>query len=231
MLLGQGRKYKLFKLLGFPIYAESSALFLLLLFVLMSAGTGAQGTIRGLVFAAVAFISIVFHEMGHALAIRGLGHGESEIVLHGLGGVCRWRGRATRRDRILIALAGPAAGLVLGGIAWLVWALVGPPGEFLLRAFMWAMLWINIVWSLFNLMPIWPLDGGHVVRYALAGRTSQRQSVALSLQVSMVAAGLLIAVGLMFREVFVVVLLGFILYNNYQEFQSLKGPPTSAYGR
>ena len=104
---GQGQRFRLFKILGFPVFAESSVLFLIVLFLFMGASGGARATVGSLVFIAVAFVSIVIHELGHALAVRRLGHGESTIVLHGLGGVCQWRGAPSGRDRILIALAGP----------------------------------------------------------------------------------------------------------------------------
>lgn len=231
MIVGQSRRHKLFTLFGFPIYGESSALFLLVIFLLFFAGSGAEAAVRGLVFVAVAFVSIILHELGHAFAIRRLGYGNSEIVLHGMGGVCQWRGQANRRDRILIALAGPGAGLAAGLLALAFVLPFGMPSEPAFYYFVQAVLWINIGWSVFNLMPIWPLDGGHVLRYSLMGRgRSQRQTTEQSLQISMVTAGLLAVFGLLKGQMFIAVLLGFILYNNYQELQRLKGPPTSARG-
>ena len=41
---------------------------------------------------------------------------------------------------------------------------LGWPSNFLLYALMLSLVIVNIGWSLFNLLPIWPLDGGHVVR-------------------------------------------------------------------
>ncbi len=121
--------------------------------------------------------------------------------------------------------------LVLGLIALVVVLFTGMPGEFLARSAIQAWLWVNLGWAVFNLMPIWPLDGGHVTRYALAtpGRP-KREALRLSLTISMVAAGVLIAAGLYYRQLFVAILLGLILFSNYQEYQRLKGPPPSFYG-
>ena len=230
MFVGRGQRYRLFRIFGFPVFAETSALFLLVLFVVLSSSQGAAGTIRGFIFAAVAFASILVHELGHALAIRRLGHGNSEILLHGFGGMCRWRGQASRRDRILIALAGPGAGLVLGGITLGFYLAFGLPGELVLRSLVWAFLMINLVWSAFNLLPIWPLDGGHVLRYWMLGRRSQTDTLRTSLQTSMVVAGAVAFAALMYGEIFVTVLLGFILYSNYRELQQLGGPRSSNQG-
>jgi Zn-dependent protease len=227
---GQGKRFRLFRVLGFPIFVESSVLILIVLFLFMGAGGGPGGTVRALVFILVAFVSIIIHELGHALAIRRLGYGGSTIVLHGLGGVCQWRGTPTRRNRIIIALAGPGAGFLVGGIVLPCVLIFGYPGEFLAHSAVRALLFINIGWGLFNLLPIWPLDGGHVVRAALAGRQSRDQATRLSLQVSMIAAGLVIAAALMYSAMFVAVLCGFILYSNYNEWKRLQGPPASFYG-
>jgi len=229
--LGQGRRYRLFRIAGFGIYVEPSLLILLLVLVLMGASGGAAGTIWGLVFAVMAFISIILHELGHAITIRRLGYGESEIILHGLGGLTQWRGNANRRDRILISLAGPGVNLVLGGISWLIVHFTGMPTEFLAHTVIQTWLWVNLGWAVFNLLPIWPMDGGHVMRYALVspGR-SQRETLRVSLTISVVAAGIVAALGLVAGQIFITVLLGLILFTNYQEYQRLKGPPTSYYG-
>lgn len=230
MGLGQGPRKRLFKLFGFPIYAEVSLVILLLVVLLAGAGHGPQGTIAALVFAVVALFSIVAHELGHALVIRKLGYGSSTIVLHGLGGVCQWRGNASRRDRILIALAGPAVNLVIGGLVAAIVLPLGLPGELIAHSALWALLVTNLGWAVFNLLPIWPLDGGHVLRYAVAGHRSRTETVQLSLTVSMVTAGLVAIAGLINGWIFLAVLLGLIIFMNYRELQRLKGPPESFYG-
>jgi stage IV sporulation protein FB len=230
-MLGQSNRFRLFRLFGTPVFAEPSMGILILLFVMLNAGQGAHGTARGLIFGLVAVASIIVHELGHALAIRRLGYGNSVIVLHGMGGVTQWRGSATRRDRILIALAGPAAGLALGGLVYLGHEVLGPPAPtaLILDDIIGALLFVNIGWSLFNLLPIWPMDGGHVVRYALASpRRPAAQALRTSLLVSMIAGGLLIVVAAIYQQIFIVVLIGFILYSNFQEWQHLKAPPPSS---
>jgi stage IV sporulation protein FB len=230
MGLGQGPKRRLFKLFGHSVYAEVSLVLLLLIVILAGSGRGPEGIIAALVFAVVALFSIVVHELGHAMAVRRLGYGHSTIVLHGLGGVCQWRGDANRKERIVIALAGPGVNLVIGGVVGALVLALGFPGELIARSAVWALLFTNLGWAVFNLLPIWPLDGGHVLRYALAGRKPRGETVRLSLTVSMVTAGLLAVGGLLYGWIFLTVMLGLIVFMNYRELQATKGPPTSFYG-
>jgi Zn-dependent protease len=228
----QSKKYRIFRLFGFPVYSDISFFILLLVFVYLSSGSGPQGTIYGVIFSLVALFGIIIHELGHALAVRKLGYGESTILLHGLGGVTQWRKAPKRkRDQIIIALAGPGAGISVGLIGCLVYLITGPQNDFLLNSLLSAWIWVNLGWSFFNLMPIWPMDGGKVVRAALVGpRRSAKEGVILSLRVSIVTGGLLLCAGLYFHMLFVVIIMAMLLYSNYQELQRLKGPKSSFYG-
>jgi Zn-dependent protease len=120
---------------------------------------------------AVVFVSVLVHELGHALAVKR--HKiEPSIALHGMGGTTSWMPGASisRVDHILISLAGPFAGFALGGlvIAFQYFA-PGLVGRLPLLA-QYAMslsLWVNIGWGLVNLIPVLPFDGGHVLEHAL----------------------------------------------------------------
>ena len=228
----QSKKYRLFKLLGFPVYSDISFFILLLVFVYLSSGSGPQGTIYGIIFALVALLGIIIHELGHALAVRKLGYGESTIFLHGLGGVTQWRNAPQRtRDQIIIALAGPGAGIAVGLAGFFLFLIAGPLDDFLLNSLLSAWIWVNLGWSVFNLMPIWPMDGGKVVRAVLVSPgKGGKGGLVLSLRLSMMTGGLLLCAGLYFHMLFVVIIMAMLLYSNYQELQRLKGPPSSFYG-
>jgi hypothetical protein len=55
------------------------------------------------------FLVVFIHEMGHAFLVRTLGYHVLSVEVHGLGGVCRWRGDATAIHRAQIAWGGVAA--------------------------------------------------------------------------------------------------------------------------
>ena len=122
------------------------------------------------VFCGIVFVSVLAHELGHAFTGRAFGL-KPAITLHGLGGLTSWvGGRAVGPGRSLaISLAGPAVGFVigtlvaLGGFAVTILAPDYHPPPLALQLFD-AALFVNIGWSVFNLLPIIPLDGGNALR-------------------------------------------------------------------
>jgi len=123
-----------------------------------------------LLFVAIVFVSVLTHELGHAFMGRAFGL-KPAIALHGLGGLTSWTGgRAIGPGRsFLISLAGPAMGFFLGGLLLLAGfaiSVLAPSYHMPEQAHALAMaaLSVNIVWSIFNLLPILPLDGGNALR-------------------------------------------------------------------
>lgn len=110
---------------------------------------------------AIATVSILVHEMGHAMAFRAYGL-DSRVVLHGFGGLTTAEGVLSPGARIVTSLAGPLSALLLIGLpAWLLESSGAAPsgaGATVLS----QIVWINVGWSLLNLLPVLPLDGGHV---------------------------------------------------------------------
>ncbi len=159
-----------FRLLGFPVRVHPWFWIATVLF-------NASGLLRAgpeylLIWVAVVFVSILVHELGHAAAFRWFGAGAG-IVLYAFGGLAIPTHQISGRGRrILVSLAGPFAGFALcaavyGSNRALEWgvsaddrAVNGIRAWFLYR----QLIWVNLVWGLFNLLPIHPLDGGHVCR-------------------------------------------------------------------
>ncbi len=122
-----------------------------------------------LVWMGCGFVSILVHELGHAVAFRLFGSW-SAISLHGFGGVAtsddppRSAGR-----RMVVALAGPAAGFALCGVVYgITLALAGVAVNEYVAVALTFLLWMGLFWNAFNLLPIPPLDGGNVCRELLA---------------------------------------------------------------
>lgn len=121
--------------------------------------------VGGLIWAGVVTVSILVHELGHALVARYF-RLQPKILLWGLGGLCfHDRAERDRHDALIIA-AGPGAGLLLGALTFVV-ALVLPPTSFRGMQVVQLMLYVNIIWSFVNLLPLWPLDGGQLFRLGL----------------------------------------------------------------
>lgn len=187
------KRYRLFRVLGFPIYVELSFL-LLGAFYLIMGGFSPQDLLASLIFIVAVILSILWHELGHAFMARRLGATGISIVLHGAGGLTSHSPLGGPRRSLRVSAAGPGFGLALGlaalGLGWLA----GPTGLGVLGVFWQDLIFINIFWSLFNLLPMLPLDGGNILRDLLLLRMSAWRAMELSLAVSF---GLAVVIGLL----------------------------------
>lgn len=163
------------------------------------------------VWLAVFLISILWHELGHAFAMRRYG-GRPEVLLYGMGGLCSSAGRYTRKQSIIISAAGPAAGFVL---ALIVIALSQSPlnsSNFLVREALGQLVIINIFWSAMNLLPIQPLDGGHILRSFMS-----HTEPAIVPKVGMVTAGIVAILSfVLLNSPYMAVLFGYLAYQNWK---------------
>jgi len=144
------------------------------------------------------FLSILVHEFGHITMGRISGR-RGHIILYTFGGLAVSDSEAPRRwQRIAISLAGPAAGFLLYGVVLLAKDhLVSQiPQQFLIQnptllqvivRGTAMLLTINLIWSLLNLVPIMPLDGGHVSQEILSV-ASPANGLRLSLYLSIFLA-------------------------------------------
>jgi stage IV sporulation protein FB len=128
-----------------------------------------------LVWVALVLVGVLAHELGHAFAGRRLGL-EPWIRLIAFGGMTSWmRPRPlTNGQQILISAAGPAVGIAIGGSVLAgsavgVFAGATPAVARVLT----DVVWINLGWGALNLLPILPLDGGHIAS-SVAGMVAGR---------------------------------------------------------
>jgi Zn-dependent protease len=144
----------------------SRRLFLVWLFVAtLAAFIGYLATQMSAAWIAAITVVVFVHELGHFLAMKAFGYRDPTIFfLPFLGAATAGeKPDATVREEVLVLLAGPMPGLLLGLVLLAVAPASGSP---VLTAFAWTFLAIN----LFNLLPVYPLDGGRIVhRLLLAG--------------------------------------------------------------
>lgn len=181
---------------------------------------------------AIVFVSILIHELGHALTARTYGSAVA-IELNGLGGLTRWstpEGELTPGRRALIAAAGSATGLAFGGLVWLVAAQFGPYDP-LVAWILESTIYVNVFWGLLNWLPIRPLDGGHLLESLLQKIAPQRAET-IARVVFTVTAALALAAAIYFRLVFIAVLAGWLLLMEFsmgKRSQPVAGLPTLSY--
>lgn len=156
-----------FRVGGVPVDISMTALFLVAFLALSYGRSGTAGLVMGLAYAVLLIFSILVHELGHALVGARLGLRPQRIVLHGFGGYCEYGRRPTATQGVISSLAGPFAGLLLGGVLVAVQLGLGSTLPPHVQTLLGMGIFINIFWSVFNLLPMYPLDGGHVLLYAL----------------------------------------------------------------
>lgn len=195
---------------GVPIYVTGSALFVLAFMVLGGRPSTSAEYATATLYALMFFFSILVHELGHALAGKRLGLNPRQIVLHGFGGLCEY-GRSPRaREGFYSAAAGPVAGLLLGVVAWALLLVIRGRVPEPLPWLVGNLVRLTMFWSLFNLLPMWPLDGGHVLWHGLRQRIPGGRAWRITRTVGIATALLVAAVAVLAPQVFAIFGMGSI---------------------
>jgi Zn-dependent protease len=214
-----------FRLFGIPVHV--SVVFLLIALVL-GQQSGARTPVLMAAWIVIMFVGILLHELGHALTARAYGQ-EPAIAIHGFGGTTMWqpRGEVGPGKRALITLAGPVVGLVIGVPALVIAGLL-PEGS-MAGQVMGFVYFVNLVWAIFNLVPMLPLDGGRIMASVLEllfGKGSLRFAYILSIVVAALFGVLMLWIGSYITLVFC----AYFIYMNVQGLGQLRRPDPPAIG-
>lgn len=196
------------------------------------------------IFMFASFISILIHELGHALVGRNLAGGHASIELNSFGGLAfNHGGRFNRSQELWMVAAGPGAGflflaavMVMFGLAFgfpnagalAGWELFGfPPknvdirlldfmrGQPYVYEFLRDLLWINFWWGVINLLPVLPLDGGRITQLLVH---PQRKVF----MIGMIAAATMAVFGYFhLGSIYIAFLFGYLSWKNYQGMKSV----------
>ncbi|MHB1928636.1 MAG: site-2 protease family protein [Acidimicrobiales bacterium] len=200
---------RLGRVLGVPVGINWSLLLIVGLFAFALAGNrfpvdapgyphGAYAA-AGVATALALLLSVLAHEIGHAVVARRAG-----LTLEGIprswmgGGTPLVGGASTPGREVAVAAVGPGISLVLGGVFVGVEALLraAGAGALSIAAVGWLAV-INVVLALFNLIPASPLDGGKVLHAIVWGVTRDRwKATRVAAGAGVVLAGLVVALGL-----------------------------------
>ena len=202
-----------FTLFGFPVRVE---LWFVITAVLLGGGLrpdtySSVANLAGIgIWVIVVFFSILVHELGHATTGRRFG-AAPEIVLHAFGGAAIMHGsRFNRRQDLLVTAAGPGASVVLGSAALLALIYLPIPSPDV-RETLVNLVWINYFWTIINLLPIQPLDGGLLLRTALGDRRLH-----ITCTIGFAAATAVAILALLNQRVFLTLLMAMLAYENWR---------------
>lgn len=149
-----------------PIFWLTAAVIGLVNSMYVSFGGIVYGT---LIWMFVILISLLVHEMGHALTSKAFGQ-SAQIELVAMGGLTYHSGKKLKLwQDFIVVLMGPVFGLSLCGLAYLVKSNLVLTHLPLISFTLTIFVWVNLFWTIINLLPILPLDGGQLLRIILEG--------------------------------------------------------------
>ena len=239
-----------FNFLGFPVRVHPGFFVLPVIFGSGSLEGSDNPGVVVLIFIMAFFISILVHELGHAVALRYFGV-PSRIVLYWMGGLAihdtgGWgsQQRLTHNQQIVVSLAGPASGFMLaalvvgivfalGGSITFYWDRIFPmlipvfsdtaiDGNIHLKMLFYVMLFCNIVWNILNLAPVIPLDGGRVVQ-EMCVKADYSNGLRYALTISVVAGGLIAFMGFSFGDSFIGIFFALMAISAWMTLQQMMG--------
>ena len=171
----------------------------------------------GLLWIFVVLISVLFHEMGHAVTAVCFGQ-KARIELGFLGGITYRQGpELTKAQELLIVMMGPFCSLLLALISWQMFSLASGANT-MLGAILHIFLVANLIWSVLNLVPVLPLDGGRIMQIVLEALFGHRGERA-SYLVSACTATFLMVLGIYFGAVIIGCLFLLFAFDSYKIWQ------------
>ncbi|MDG1357150.1 MAG: site-2 protease family protein [Akkermansiaceae bacterium] len=177
--------------------------------------TNQEDMLRTAMFMLAAFVSVLVHEMGHALTIKKFKL-PTNVVLTFMGGYATHPpGVLTRRRSFFVTLAGPAVQFTFG-IAVLYLKNYLPVQGMQIDSFFAGLIWISLAWAIFNCLPIYPMDGGQM----LAAVLGPRRATALHITGIVTSAAIAI-LALKFGLYFIAVFMCIFAYQNYQSYKQV----------
>jgi Zn-dependent protease/predicted RNA-binding Zn-ribbon protein involved in translation (DUF1610 family) len=163
------------------------------------------------------FLIVLLHEFGHSLACRSVGGKADRIVLWPLGGVAFVDPPPRPGPTLWSIAAGPAVNVMLAPILiglWLFassagWAASMPNGYTFIK----DLRDINLVLLIFNMFPIYPLDGGQILQSLLWFVLGRARSLMVSAVIGFAGAAGLVLVALLLKAPMLWVMTAFIVLN------------------
>jgi stage IV sporulation protein FB len=170
---------------------------------------GAAAAWSGLLFMLLLFLCVLAHEFGHIFTARAFGVPTPDVTLLPIGGVARLaRIPEAPRQEFLIAIAGPAVNVVIG-VALILFtnahvdpqhlATVGDAKIGLVE----RLAEVNLFLAAFNMIPAFPMDGGRVLRAALATQLGYVRATEIAASIGQWVAFALGFIGLLYNPLLI----------------------------
>lgn len=161
-------------------------------------------------------VLIIFHEFGHALTAKLYGYKDIRISLNLFGGIAeinRWDTTKSKQE-FLITLAGPLINLI-----FILFLLPFVSFKELLKGFseqnlVSVIFKINLLILLFNMLPVFPLDGGRLLRSGikLLSKTNHENATLIAVRISQFISSFMLVISLFYLELLLVVIFAVLIF-------------------
>ncbi|PQJ29218.1 metalloprotease [Rubritalea profundi] len=206
-----------FKLFGIPIRVEPIFWLTMGFLGLMRYDPRSSADLLMLaMFVIAGFLSLLIHEMGHALMIK---HYKlpTQVVLSNFGGYATYpAGILNRKQSFLVTAAGPGSQILVAIAVFFISPYLGLAGN-MLSHFIGTFVLISVIWAIFNCLPILPLDGGQMLGAIMGPR--RKAGVHLT---GIIIAALIGVVAIYIGYYIASLFMGMFAYQNYQAWQQTK---------
>jgi Zn-dependent protease/predicted transcriptional regulator len=191
--------FKLFKVKGIDVKIHMTFVLILIWAAYrwsVSTGEGLMGAAFGIVATLLLFASVTLHELGHSLQALKYGIVVHDITLMPMGGLARIEEMPEDPVKeIRIAIAGPLVNFIIAGVLFGIGLLLNTRaiisldelyssmGQVSWNGMLAYLTMTNLLLGLFNLIPAYPMDGGRILRAALAKRLGRPKATRIAVSV------------------------------------------------
>jgi Zn-dependent protease/predicted RNA-binding Zn-ribbon protein involved in translation (DUF1610 family) len=206
---------RLFKLFGITVYLHWAWFLAVAYFV--SQTRNQSSLLWSILECLLMFLIVLIHEFGHQLACRSVGGETHDIVLWVLGGVAYVSPPQRPGATLWSIAAGPLVNVVLFPLLLVLmilgrsagWEDAHPDAS----SFIFTLFSINLVLLIFNMLPIYPLDGGQILRSLLWFVFGRAHSLMIASYIGFVGVAGLVAYAFWVKSIWMGIMCAFILTN------------------
>jgi len=180
------------------------------------------------------FVIVLLHEFGHAFATRQVGGIANYILLWPFGGIAFVRAPERPGAQLWSIVAGPLVNVVLIPVLWLMLLLAAQSGVAVRSPDTYQLLYmigrINVLILIFNLLPIYPLDGGQILRSLLWFPLGRIRSLQVASVLGLIGGGLIVLLAWQWRSILLGILALFLIsqaFAGWQHARALRGEETA----
>jgi Zn-dependent protease len=217
--------FRLFRLLGIDVHVHWSW-FIVAIYSISDRVHNYTSPVWGALEYLALFVIVLMHEFGHSLACRQVGGSSDQIVLWPLGGVAYVNPPQRPGATLWSIAAGPLVNVVLFpvllGIFYFETRLGDPGANPDLHNFLRYLCWMDFWLLVFNLLPVYPLDGGQILRSLLWFPLGKGRSLMVSTMLGFVGGAGLVGLAVWWQSIWTGIMALFLISNCWQSFQHAK---------